>query len=193
MGSFLETVYDVLFNPKEAMKMIAEKKLTGQALVMFFIGMLVPVWAIYAGMRDTTGVPAIVFLFILQSAGSLLFWVVSAAVLTFVAELFGGRGTAVGLFAALGFSHLPRVAVMPLWVIASLLPAGIQGAAFGAIGVIIVIWTLLLHVAALRGAHGLSGIKAVLVLAAPLLALIGTIAVLMIFAGSALIHLPFYG
>ncbi|SMD04251.1 Yip1 family protein [Sporomusa malonica] len=193
MGSFLETVYDVLFNPKEAMQIIAEKKLTGQALVMFTIGMLVPVWAVYAGIKDTTGVPAVGFLFILHGIGSLLFWVISAAVLTFVAELFGGRGTAVGLFAALGFSHLPRVVVMPLWVIASLLPAGIQGAAFGVIGVIVVIWTLSLHVAALRGAHGLSGIKAVLVLVAPMLALIGTITVLVIFAGSALIHLPFYG
>jgi hypothetical protein len=193
MGSFLETVYDVLFNPQEAMRSIAEKKLTRQALAMFIIGMLVPVWTVYAGIRDMSGVPAIGFLFILHSIGSFFFWVISAAVLAFVAELFGGRGTAVGLFAALGFSHLPRVAVMPLWVIASLLPAGFQAVAFGTVGVIIVIWTLSLYVAALRGAHGLSVVKAVLVLMAPMLALLGTIALLIVFAGSALINLPFYG
>ncbi|MGL5514429.1 MAG: YIP1 family protein, partial [Sporomusa sp.] len=98
MGSFLETVYDVLFNPKQAMRYIAEKKLIGQALAMFSISMLVPVWAIYAGIKGTSGVSALGLLFIVHVIGSLVLWVFSAAVLSFIAELAGGRGTAVGLF-----------------------------------------------------------------------------------------------
>jgi hypothetical protein len=193
MGSFIEIIYDVLFKPKAAMQYIAEKKLIWQAIAMFTIGMLVPVWAIYAGIKGTTGVPVPGLLFIFHVVGSLVFWVLSAAILAFIAELAGGRGTPVGLFAALGFSHLPRVVVMPLWVIASLLPSGIQEICFGIIGILIVLWTLSLNVAALQGAYGLSGVKAVLVLMAPLLAIIGTVAAIIIFAGSALIHLPFHG
>lgn len=65
---------------------------------MFTIGMLVPVWALYTGIREPAGVPALGFLFILHFIGSFVFWVLGAAVLSFVAELAGGRGTAVGLF-----------------------------------------------------------------------------------------------
>lgn len=191
MGSFLETVYDVLFNPKQAMRYIAEKKLIGQALAMFSIGMLVPVWAIYAGVKGTSGVSVLGLLFIVHVIGSLVLWVFSAAVLSFIAELAGGRGTAVGLFSALGFSHLPKIVVTPLWVIAALLPIGVQATAFGLVGMITVIWMLVLHVAALQGAFALSGVRAVLVLSAPLLVSIGAIVAIIIFAGSALMQLPF--
>ncbi|QDR83325.1 YIP1 family protein [Sporomusa termitida] len=192
MGSFIEIIYDVLFKPKAAMQYIAEKKLAGQAVIMFIIGMLVPVWAVYTGVKDTAGLPALGFLFILQVIGSFTFWVLSASILAFIAELAGGRGTPVGLFSALGFSHLPRVIVMPLWVIASLLPAGIQEICFGIIGVLILFWTLILHVAALQGAYELSGVQAVLVLLMPLLVSMAVAAVIIIFAGSALLHLPFH-
>ncbi|WP_425059707.1 hypothetical protein SCACP_03080 [Sporomusa carbonis] len=191
MGSFLETIYDVLFKPKQAMQYIAEKKLTGQALTMFTIGMLVPVWAVFAGVKGAIGTSAFGLLFAIHFAGSLVLWVVGAAVLNFIAELAGGQGTALGLFAALGFSHLPRVAVMPLWVIASLLPVGVQGMAFGLIGLIVVVWTFSLNVAAICGAHHLSSAKAVLVLLAPVLALIGIAVAVAVYVGSALMHLPF--
>ncbi|SDE23166.1 YIP1 family protein [Sporomusa acidovorans] len=192
MGNFLETIYDVLFNPKTAMQVIADKKLIGQAFAMFTIGMLVPVWAVYTGIRATQGIPAVGFLFVLHFIGSLLLWIMGACVLHFIAELAGGRGTAVGLFAALGFAHLPRIAAIPLGVIAALLPDGLRGVAFGVIGLLIVIWTLSLDVAAIRGAHGLSAAKAVLVLAAPLLVLIGGIVVVVVFLGSTLLQLPFH-
>lgn len=191
MGSFLETIYDVLFKPKTAMEYIAQKKLTGQALVMFTIGMLVPVWAVFTGLKGTPGVPILGGMFAAHFIGSLLFWIFGASVLSFIAELAGGRGTAVGLFAALGFSHLPRVAVIPLGVIAALLPDGLSGIAFGAIGLLVVIWTLALTVAAIRGAHGLSGAMAILVLLAPMLAMIGTIIAVVVFLGSALPQIPF--
>ncbi|MBP2663961.1 MAG: Yip1 domain protein [Firmicutes bacterium] len=189
MGNLLETIYDVLFNPRAAMETIAQKKLTGQALVMFTVGMLVPVWAVYTGIK---GAPALGSMFVLHFIGSLFFWVVGASVLNFVAELAGGHGTAVGLFAALGFSHLPRVAVIPLGVIAALLPDNLRGIAFGFIGLLVVIWTLSLSVAAIRGAHGLSGAKAVLVLLAPLLAMIGAIIAAVIFFGAALLEFPLH-
>ena len=191
MGSFLETIYDVLFKPKAAMEYIAEKKLTGQALAMFTIGMLVPVWAVYTGIKGTPAMPVLGGMFALHFFGSLVFWILGAAILNFVAELAGGRGTAVGLFAAMGFSHLPRVAVIPLGVIAALLPDGVRGLAFGAIGVLVVIWTLMLNVAAIRGAHGLSASMAVLVLFAPILALFGVVIAMIVFIGSAIPQIPF--
>lgn len=190
MGNFLETIYDVLFRPKTAMEYIAEKKLTGQALAMFTIGMLVPVWALYMGTKGAPGIP--IGMFAVHFIGSLLLWIVGASILNFIAELAGGQGTAVGLFAALGFSHLPRVVVIPLAVIAALLPEGLRGIAFGIIGLLAVIWTLSLTVAAIRGAHRLSGARAVLVLLAPLLALIGATIAVVIFLGSALLQFPFH-
>ncbi|WP_371365614.1 hypothetical protein SRRS_03150 [Sporomusa rhizae] len=191
MGSFLETIYDVLFKPTAAMHYIAEKKLTGQALTMFVISMLVPVLAVYISIKDLPGVPAFGILFVLNIIGSFFSWVLGAAVLSFVAELFGGKGTAVGLFAAMGFSHLPRVAAIPLWVIAALMPGGIRGLLLGIVGLIVFIWTLTLQVAALRGAHGLSATKAVLVLIAPMLAIIGGVTALIIFLSTSLMQLPF--
>lgn len=191
MGSFIEIIYDVLFKPKAAMQYIAEKRLAGQAVIMFIIGMLVPVWAVFSSVKGTAGMPALGFLFLCHVIGSFTFWVLSASLLAFIAELAGGRGTPVGLFSALGFSHLPRVVVMPLWVVASLLPAGIQEVCFGLIGVLVVVWTLALHVTALQGAYVLSGAKAVLVLMTPLLVSMAVVAGIIIFAGSALLHLPF--
>lgn len=191
MGSFLEIIYDVLFKPKAAMEYIAEKKLTGQALTMFTIGMLVPVWAVYTGIKGTPALPVLGGMFALHFLGSLAFWILGAAVLNFVAELAGGRGTAVGLFAAMGFSHLPRVAVIPLGVIAALLPDGLRGLAFGAIGLLVVIWTLALNVAAIRGAHGLSAPMATLVLFAPILAVFGAVIAAIVFVGSAIPQIPF--
>lgn len=191
MGSFLETIYDVLFKPKAAMEYIAEKKLTGQAFVMFTIGMLVPVWAVYTGIKGAPAMPVVGGMFALHFFGSLMFWILGAAVLNFVAELAGGRGTAVGLFAAMGFSHLPRVVVIPLGVIAALLPEGLRGLAFGAIGLLVVIWTMALNVAAIRGAHGLSTPMALLVLFTPILALFGAIIAAIVFVGSAIPQIPF--
>lgn len=191
MGRFLETIYDVLFKPTAAMQNIAEKKLTGQALLMFVISILVPVLAVYPSIKDMPGVPALGILFIIHSIGSFFSWVLGAAVLSFIAELLGGKGTAVGLFAAQGFSHLPRVASLPLWVIAALMPNGIRGLMLGLVGVLVVIWTLALHVAALRGAHGLSSAKAVVVLVAPMVTVIGCIITLIIFLSSSLMNLPF--
>lgn len=193
MGNFLETIYDVLFKPNMAMQYIAEKKLTGQALAMFTIGMLVPVWAVYSGTTVSSGVPALGIMFVLHFFGSFICWVFGASILSFIAELAGGRGTAVGLFAAMGFSHLPRVAVTPLWVVAALLPNGLRGIAFGCIGLLVVVWTLMLNVAAIRGAHGLSGPKAVLVLLAPMLAIIGAVIAGVVFLGSSLLQLPLLG
>lgn len=191
MGEFLETIYDVLFKPKAAMQQIAEKKLTGQALAMFLLAMLVPVWAVYAGIKDIPSMPLAGSLFILQVFGSLFCWVIGAAVLNFAAEAAGGRGTALGLFAALGFTHLPRVVVIPLGVLAALLPDSISGLAFGMIGLLVAGWSLFLSVAAVAGAHRLSVAKAVLVLLAPLLALLGIGLAAVVFLGSALLQLPF--
>jgi hypothetical protein len=113
MGNLLETIYDVLFKPKTAMQYIAEKKLTGQALVMFTIGMLVPVWAVYTGIKGTTIVPVLGGMFVLQFVGSLFLWILGASVLNFIAELAGGRGTAVGLFAAMVLALLKYAVFNP--------------------------------------------------------------------------------
>ncbi|BBB91213.1 MAG TPA: Yip1 family protein [Methylomusa anaerophila] len=190
-GSFLETVYDVLFEPRQAMQAIAEQRLTGQALAMFAISMLVPVWTVYTGVTGMADSPATVAMFGVHLFASLVFWVLSAAVLSFIAELYGGQGTVLGLFAALGFSHLPRIAIIPAWVFVAIMPPVTRPVLMGIIGLAVVTWTLALNVAALRGAYGLSGAKAVLVLLTPILAVAILITVCVMFAGAAIVYWPF--
>lgn len=190
MNNFLDNLYDALFHPNQAMAGIAENKLTGQSLTVIVLSVLIPLWALYLGLR-TAGMYHIFGLAALvQILGSLAMWVVGAAVWHLIAEFFGGRGSAVGLLAALGFAQLPRIFIVPFWVLAALLPAGTGAVTMAVSALAIGIWTLYLDIAALRGAHGLSGAKAVLVFLTPVLAVAAAVIAGVIFAGAALIRMP---
>lgn len=173
MGSLLETVYDVLVQPRAAMRSIAAWKLTGQAVVVFFLSitasslMLAPVLK-NAGLGNY--IPLVMAFYF---GGSLLSWLISAAVLSLVAEFFGGQGTARGLFAALGFARLPELFAAPLSALAAMAPAGAKPFLLIMGGVLLSGWSLLLIVTAIRGAHGLSGPRAILTLLTPVLVVIG--------------------
>ncbi|MDR3559961.1 MAG: Yip1 family protein [Negativicutes bacterium] len=184
MGKFLETLYDVLFHPYAAMRQIAANRLVGQALAAFLLSVLIPAFTVFFAFKAGNFVK---FGILLQTLGSLFVWFVGAAVFSLIAELFGGRGSAVGLFAALGFTHVPWLVAVPLMVLAMLLPANASAVALAIIVLGIVCWMLLLDVAAIKGTHELSTAKAVLVVLTPLLIMTAMVLVLMVFAGSALI------
>lgn len=190
MGMFFETLYDVLFQPRTAMRQIAEAKKTGQALAVVILSGIIPIWAVYFGLKSAGMHQAFGVLVVLQLVGSLAMWVLGAALWHLIAELFGGKGTAVGLLGALGFAHLPRIFIVPLWVLAALLPAGIRPLIMGLTGLAIAIWVLYLDVTALKEAHSLSGTKAVLVFLAPPLAILAVVLAVMVFMGNAFIHIP---
>jgi hypothetical protein len=171
-GRFLETLYDVLFQPQTAMRRLAAARPVRQALVTFLLSALVPALGMYVDVR-TMGLANIILIIVpLQILGSVLLWFISAAVLHLLAELSGGHGSAVGLFTTLGFAHLPRIFITPLWVLASLLPDSIRLVFFAIFFTGVIVWTLTLDVWAIRGTYNCGSAKAVAILAAPLLTLL---------------------
>lgn len=170
MGYLLEILYDVLFQPAAAMGQIAGRRLVGKSLVVFIVSILLPSWAMWFGLKSTSLGYAVNGIIVMHVIGSLLLWFFGAALLHLIAEFMGGRGTAMGLFAALGFAQFPRIFMVPLWVVAAVLPESIRPVVMGITALVIMFWVLALHIAALKGAYGIGGVKATLVLIMPFLA-----------------------
>lgn len=190
MGEFLERLYDVLFHPAAAMRQIAAGAKVGQAIAAFLLSVLIPACAMYFGFKSAAITTWGNIILVVQVVGSLLVWWLGAAFLHLIAELFGGQGRAAGLLACMGFSYIPRIFIVPFWVIASMLPEGIRSIILALSVILVSMWTLSLHVVAIREAHGLTTAKSILVLLSPLLLLLGCIAGMCILVGSA-IKLPF--
>ncbi|MDT8902809.1 Yip1 family protein [Anaeroselena agilis] len=186
MGPFLELLYDVIFSPAAAMRQIAARRPVGQAFVAFLLSIIIPAGAIYFALQATAAGKFAGAFFAGAVCVRLVMWFVGSAVLQLIAEFFGGRGTAVGLFAAIGFAHLPFIFAVPLAVAGLLLPQGAAATVF-AVGVLVLIfWVLGLTVVAIQGVHGLSAAKAVLVLLTPLLAAGAAALAAVVFVGAAL-------
>lgn len=185
VGRFLETLYDVLFNPVAAMRHIAEEKAIGQALAAFLLSVLLPAVTGYLVLKTTGMAKMLNVMLLAHTLGSLMVWFIGAAVIHLIAECFGGRGTALGLLAAMGFAHVPRILAVPLGMLALAVPGGGTAVLLAVTVLIVVGWTLFLNVAAIKGAHGFGGAKAVLVLLTPFLALGAAIVAMVIFIGTA--------
>ena len=190
MGNFFEALYDVLFQPNIAMRNAAEGRKMGQALAVVLLSSLLPIWAVYFGLKTAGMQQAVSIIVVMHIIGSLAMWIVGSAVWHLIAELLGGKGTAAGLFTALGFAHLPRIFIVPLWVLAALMPAGIRPLIMTVTGFAIAFWVLYLDVAALRGSHELSGTRAVLVMLAPAVAVAAAVIILFATAGTAFMRMP---
>lgn len=184
MGHFLENLYDVLFHPADAMRRLAAHKPVGEALAAFLLSVLIPAGVVYFAFKEGSLTKMLNTILLLQIVGGLFLWFSGSAILSLIAEFFGGRGTAMGLFVALGFAQLPRIMVAPLGVLVMLLPPGVF--TFGAVlmSLVILFWILALDVAAIKGAHELSSAKAVLVLVTPLLAITAAALFAIVFIGT---------
>lgn len=170
MGQLLEILYDVLFQPASAMRQVVNKELTRQGVLVFLLSVLLPSLALWLGLRDSAMGMAAGALSVVHIGGSLLLWFTGTAILHLIAEFYGGQGRAKGLFAALGFAQLPRILIIPLWVVAALLPEALRPFVMGLSAAVVLLWILALHVSALQAAYSFGKAKAVLVLATPLLA-----------------------
>lgn len=193
MGSLYENLYDVLFQPKVGMKNMAEGKNVGQAMSVFFCSMLIPIWALSFGFKIAGLSMMIHVMMMLKVLASLIIWVMGAAVWQLVAEFFGGRGTAVGLFVTLGFAHIPRIFIVPLWALITVMPASSKTVLLSVSVLVLVFWSCYLDVVAIREVHQLSTVKSVLVLITPMLVIGLLCAMAVIFIGSAMmINMPMW-
>ncbi len=190
MGHVLEILYDVLFQPSAAMSQVSGRRLIGKGFAVFLLSILLPSLAMWLGMRESGLGAAGSAIIILHIAGSLALWIAGTALLHFIAEFYGGRGMVTGLFAALGFAQLPRIFIVPCWLIATLLPDGMRSLMMGLSTAIVLLWVLMLHVKALEATYGFHKIKAVLVLATPFLAMLAFVVLVAVFATAQLMPWP---
>ncbi|MBP2626552.1 MAG: Yip1 protein [Firmicutes bacterium] len=192
MGSLFEMLYDILFQPAIGMKNIAQRKNVGQAIVVFLLSILIPIWALYFGLKATGMSTMINVMIVLKIFGSLVMWIMGAAIWHLIAEFFGGHGTAVGLFTALGFAHAPRIFIVPLWALIAVMPASSKTMLMTISVLAVMLWSLSLDVVAIKEVHQLSASKAVLVMITPLL-VVGILCIIgFTFIGSSLTHMPMW-
>ena len=190
LNDFLETIYDVIFKPKEVMPIIAESQKIKQALLLFFFSALMPPWAEYMVLKDVLGVSFFTITFFIQIGLYLICWFLFAAVLGAIAELYGGRGSIISLFTTLGFASLPRIVITPFWVCASFMQGASKGIFTATIGIIVMIWISFLYIEALKASYGLNTFRAIMTLVTPLIFLTGFVIVVFIYAGTFLMNLP---
>lgn len=192
MGSLFETLYDILFQPRIGMRNIAERKNVGQAFVAFLLSILIPMWAVYFGLK-AAGMSTMINMMIgFKVFGSMVMWIMGAAIWHLIAEFFGGQGTARGLFAALGFAHIPRIFIVPLWALVAVMPAGSKTLLMAVSLLAVLFWSFYLDIIAIKEVHQLSLAKAVLVMTMPVLFIGLLCAILFTFIGSSLMHMPMW-
>ena len=192
MGSLFDMLYDILFQPAVGMKNIAEQKNVGQALVVFLLSILLPIWALHLGLEFTAMSTMIYMMMVVKIGGSILMWIMAAALWHLIAEFFGGQGTAVGLFSALGFAHAPRIFIVPLWALITVMPANSKTLLLTICVVVVMLWSLSLDVVAIKEVHRLSAAKAVLVVITPLLVMGLLCVICFTLIGTSLTHMPIW-
>ncbi len=190
MGQWLEVLYDVLFHPKSAMIHIAGNRLSGQGLAVFLLSVFLPGAAFFLATQESafTAVTAAAYMIC-----SLLLWLTGTALLHLIAELYGGQGKVTSLLAALGFSQLPRLFIVPFWLTTALFSDTIRTIAMGAAVLAIIVWILVLHVKALEATYGFSSTKAILVLITPFLACGALVLMVVAFVTAHLVPWPQWG
>lgn len=188
IDSFLETLYDVLFHPGTAMRNIAAGKMVCGAAVVFLASIFIPAWTVYlalkaAGMGKMAGIAIVA-----HSGGCLTVWILGAALFNLIAEFVGGKGNALGLFAAMGFAHLPRIFIVPIFVLTALATDGFAKVLILVFGITIAFWVLALDVEAIKGAHSLSTARAVLVILIPIVIVILAALAAILMLGISMFH-----
>lgn len=191
MNTLFENVYDIIFAPRIALRRIQEMRPIGQAVLVFLLSILVPSIPMYF----TMPLPLAHFAGSLIVGGqlivSLAMWFMGAAVWGLIAEFLGGTGRSSSLFTALGFTHIPRILLIPGLMAASFLPPVLMQIAEVLLIAVISLWSLVLDIAAIRETYALSGAKSALVFLAPLLIVLLFAIVAAISIGSMMTELPF--
>ena len=188
-----DILYDILFQPRVAMATLAKGKQIGQAFAVVLVSIVVPMWALSFGFQDTSMTTMIHVMMGIKIIASMVMWVVGTAIWHFIAEFIGGKGLVSGLFAALGFSHICRMFIIPLWALISVLPASSKSVLMDFALMTILFWSLFLDLMAIKEVYQLSTAKAVLVMIMPLL-IMGLLCLLgFIFISSSLMSVNMWG
>jgi hypothetical protein len=192
MGGLFEVLYDVLFQPRIAMQSIAAKRNISQAITVFLLSILIPIGAMYFGLKSAGMATMIQLIIGCKVFGSIIMWVMGTAVWHLIAEFFGGKGTALGLFSTLGFAHFPHVLIVPLWVIAALMPESVKTILMVVSVLGILFWSCFLMIMGIKEVYQFSIAKAALVIVTPILVMLLIVGIFITFIGSAFTHMPMW-
>jgi len=180
MSSILEILYDMLARPKEAFQVIASYGKLSKAFQIVLFSTVLSSLAAYANVFEGSFKGAML---LAQIVCSILMWGISVAVWHLLAELLGGRGSVKTLLTAIGFTYFLQLLIVPIYLIASFLPA--VGFLLIMIATLVfAVWSIVLGILAICEVYQLSGGKATLVYFLPLLIFMG-IFIVMIFTASA--------
>ena len=169
MPSIWEDWYDVLFQPLIAMQTVSSQCSKSRALFTMLL-CLCPLWLVYLATEDSisefTGL-----LVGLHIIAELVVWLCGSAILHLAAAFLGGRGEAVGLFCSLGYAGLPQLFLIPAAALATCLPSGLRTITLAAALTLLLVWSFILKLLAIRGCYSFSTSTSFLVLLSPLVAL----------------------
>ena len=167
VGEFLETIYDVIFKPKEAFQKFAQTPQILQACLVVFITTTLSLIAISAG---SGGVSYRGGLIVLQLIGNFTTLFIMVAIWHLIAELMAGTGQVKSLLSVVGFSYFTQLLITPIYLIASFLSADIAATLILVATVVVVVWTFYLNFTGIKIVYQVTGAKAFLVMILPILA-----------------------
>ena len=194
---FLDLIYGVLFNPVKTFRRMAGSIPTGKTVLIFStVKVLSLLVFIISGFYSQNVFPSNfaggsdmgmigVFKIILPALAILgLFvefikWFLYSGILYFLAELFGGRGRALGVLATTGLASIPSLVFMPFQILISVFGGEGLSGAFGVLfWLATIVWGAILVVLGLRETQELSTSRALAVTFAPA---VGAVVLLMLF------------
>lgn len=183
---FLELVYGIFASPRSTLRTLTHSRRIGWSLGAFYLAAVFNLLVNLAlnrarvdfsgllGLSPEIGVAVqshLGYMIAISSlVGGFLLWFSGASVLGLLAELFGGKGDALGLWVGLGFIALPSVVGTIADLLFSLVgaPSALSAIASLAVG----IWMLILAVYAVQEAYALPGGTSLAIVILPAVALV---------------------
>lgn len=181
MGEFLETIYDVIFKPKEAFQKFAQTPQILQACLVVFTTTTLSIIAISAGGEGVTYRSGMVAL---QLIGNFTTLFVMVAIWHLIAELMAGTGQVKSLLTVVGFSYFPQLLITPIYLIASFLSADTAATLILAATFFVVVWIFYLNFTGIKIVYQVSGAKAFLVMILPILVVVAIVFLSFILLGT---------
>lgn len=169
---FLELLYGIVFQPGHTLEKVAKEVPLLYSFIILFGVTFVNLMVTYLTLNPRSAIPDEIGMFssaleqlwpLFATIGislllvfTLVRWYVSAAILHLTAELLGGKGRAISIFAVLGCITLPTIFMAPLVVL--LYALNIQSGLM--ISLPFGIWVFVLMIIGLRSTYGFSVARA---------------------------------
>lgn len=182
MGEFLETIYDVMFKPKDAFQRFAQTPQVKEACLVVLITTILSAVAISAGTMQIGEYRG--GLIAVQLIGNFITLFVTVAIWHLIAELMSGQGQVKSLLTVVGFSCFPQLLLVPIYLIASFLAVDMANMLILIASFAVLIWIMYLIFNGIKIVYQVSGSKAFLVIIMPMLTMLVLMVVTFIMIGT---------